>query len=83
MKIQNTVWTIPVMMEKQVQSFNTVVALQPGYVFMKLYESRFLPGVTRFFIQVDTTQGTSCGKVTKTDMRKHIENHPSISNSVM
>ena len=70
------------MMEKQVQAFNTVVTLQPGDPFIQLHESRFLPGVTKFFIQVDATKETICGKTTKEDMRKYVENHPSISNSV-
>ena len=36
MKMQSTVWTIPAMMEKQVQAFNTVVAPQPRNPFIQL-----------------------------------------------
>jgi hypothetical protein len=46
---------------------------------VQLHESLFLPGVDKFFIQVKSTKRTRCGKTTKPEMRKHIENHPSIS----
>jgi hypothetical protein len=79
MRMQDAVWTIPVMMEEQFKSFDAEVTPQPRDPFAQLHESLFLPGVTKFFIQVESTKGTSCGKVTKAEMRKHIENHPSIS----
>ncbi len=60
MKMQSTVWTIPVMMEKQVHAFSTVVVPQTRDAFMQLHESLFLPGVIKFFIQVDATIPDVC-----------------------
>jgi hypothetical protein len=89
MKMIDSVWTVPVRpsdINVTVRAFHTVpvpntlvVTSQPKAQYIKYHEAHFLPGVTKFFIQYDTTKGAHCDKTTKTEMRQHIETHPSIS----
>ena len=50
---------------------------EPPYI--NHHEALFLPGVTKFFIQYDSTKGVHCAKVNKAEMSQYIETHPSIS----
>jgi hypothetical protein len=89
MKMIDSVWTVPVRpsdINVTVRAFHTVpdpntlvVTSQPKSQYIKYHEALFLPGVTKFFIQYDTTNGVHCDKTTKAEMRQHIETHPSIS----
>ncbi len=89
MKMIDLVWTVPVRpsdINVTVRAFHAapgpnslVVTSQPKQQYIKYHEALFLPGVTKFFIQYNTTKGAHCGKATKAEMRQHIETHPSIS----
>jgi hypothetical protein len=85
----DSVWTVPVRpsdINVTVRAFHTgpgpntlVVTSQTKPQYIKYHDALFLPGVTKLFIQYDTTKGAHCGKATKSEMRQHIETHPSIS----
>ncbi len=87
MKMIDSVWTVPVRpsdINVTVRAFHTVpgqntlvVTSQPNPQYIKYHEALFLPGVTKFFIQYDATNGAHYGKETKAEMRQHIETHPS------
>jgi hypothetical protein len=47
---------------------NTLVVTSPSKTqYIKYHEVLFLPGVTKFFIQYDTTKDAHCDKTTKTE----------------
>jgi hypothetical protein len=73
MKMIDSVWTVPVRpsdINLTVRAFhlsltNTlVVTSQSKPQYIKYHETLFLQGVTKFFIQYDTTKGTHCGIAT-------------------
>jgi hypothetical protein len=66
MKMIDSIWTVPVRpsdINVTVRTFNTVpdpnalvVTNQSKPQYIKYHEALFLPGVTKFFIQYDTTK---------------------------
>jgi hypothetical protein len=76
MKMIDSVWTVPVRpsdINVTVRAFHTVpdpntlvVTSQSKPQYIKYHETFFLQGVTKFFIQYDTTKDAHCSKSTKT-----------------
>ncbi len=79
MKMIDSVWTVPVRpsdINVTVRAFHTtpvpntlVVTSQTKPQYIKYHEVLFLPDVTKFFLQYDTTKDAYCGKATKTEIR--------------
>ena len=91
MRMQDSVWTVPVFPpnvsvtvrvfdhRSPPAPFTMVVTNADRPKYIQYHETLFLPGVTKFFTQYHPSQGVYCGTATKTNIRKYIETHPSIS----